>query len=114
VQQGKQTDTLVSLEDLAATFVDCAKSKPMAGMDAKSLRPLLEGSASTHRDAVAGGLNDWHYAVDGRFTLVREGDEAARLYDREAGPWEDEDVAAAHPDVVERLGALLPRGSESK
>jgi len=108
VKPNTTSDALVSLEDLAATFVDYAGSAPMPGMDARSLRPLLEGASEPHRDVVVGGLNDWRFVVDARFKLVRKAGEEPCLYDREAGPWEDEDVASQHPEVVARLRASLP------
>ena len=52
VRRGIVSEALVSVHDLAATFVDYSRALPMPGMDAQSLRPLLEGKADAHR---AGG-----------------------------------------------------------
>ena len=103
VQQGQVSDALVSLHDLAATFVDYAAAQPMPEMDALSLRNLLEGKAATHREYVLSGLDDWRLVFDGRYKLViREGDDPI-LYDLKDDPLEDRNIAAELPEIVERL-----------
>jgi hypothetical protein len=42
----------------------------MPGMDALSLRPLLEGQREAHREVLISGLNGWRAVYDGRWKLV--------------------------------------------
>jgi arylsulfatase A-like enzyme len=101
------SDALVSVYDLAATFVDYAGADPMPEMDARSLRPLLEGKTKTHREVLLSGLNQWRLAYDGRYKLVVTRDRPPMLYDTLADPHEDTDVAATHPEVVACLYEAL-------
>jgi choline-sulfatase len=113
VRQGVVTDALVSLHDLAPTFVEYAQAKPMPDMDARSLKPILEGKESTIREVMTVGLKDWRMAFDGRYKMVRwEGGEAV-LYDLENDPLEDTDIAEREPDLVERLKERLPEWTDS-
>ena len=108
VKKGIVSDALVSLHDLAATFVDYAGSRQMPGMDASSLRPVLEGDLEGHRDFVVTGLEQWCTVFDGRHKLVlgdRIGGHGAgpQLFDLEVDPREDSDIAAGRPDLVDSL-----------
>ncbi len=122
VQKGKVCRSPVSLEDLAATFVDYAGAEPMPEMTAKSLRPVLEGTTGDHRDYVVSGLRHWRMVYDGRYKLVVDVEQnSIQLYDRYSDPWEDRDISADNPDIVRRLHKQLPenvrvaerRGAES-
>lgn len=99
---------LVSLHDLAATFVDYAGAAPMPGMDAVSLRGLLEGRRSSHREYVISGLEEWRMVFDGRYKLVLfSTGEDPILFDLEADPTEDVNIAARNEQVVARLRGVL-------
>jgi len=107
VRQAAVSEALVSVHDLAATLVDYARAQPMPGMDALSLRPLLEGRADVHRTHLVSGLNEWRVAYDGRYKLVVYPGQPPLLYDTLADPHEDHDIAAQRPEVVARLHAIL-------
>lgn len=107
VQRGVTTDTPVVLHDLAATFIDDAQAAALPGMDACSLRPVLEGRTSAHRDVVRCGLNGWQMICDGRYKLVVHADGARRLHDLEEDPWEHEDFLTRCPRIAERLESRL-------
>jgi arylsulfatase A-like enzyme len=78
-------------------------------MDSRPLQPMLEGKARSHREYVSSGLNEWRAVWDGRFKLVRGfGRRHCHLFDHAADPFENTDVSAGHPDVVERMRKLLP------
>ena len=109
VRQNVHSSALVSLHDLAATFVDYAKALPPAGMDATSLRPVLEGRADAHRRVLTSGLRDWRCAFDGTHKLVVETDREDRLFDLRADPREDVDIAASSPGIVSSLKRALSR-----
>jgi len=103
IRQGVVSDALVSLHDLCATFIDYSGVSPLEGMDAVSLRPLLEGRTEVHRDCVVAGLNDWRMIFDGRHKLVLREDQPPIFYDIHTDPLEDRDIAEQHPEVVARL-----------
>lgn len=115
------SSALVSHIDLAATFLDYARIPIPGDMDARSLRRLLEGRATAHRDTVNSGLGPWRMAWDGRYKLIRdfrvaesEVDDAdpttkLLLFDLADDPEETRNLAQKRPGDVERLSALLPR-----
>ena len=100
---GASTDALVSLHDLAATFLDYAGAAPLPGMDAVSLRPVVEGRREGHRPVAVAGLADWRMVTDERHKLVVSPAHPPLLFDREADACEDHDLAAARPEVVDEL-----------
>lgn len=122
VQRGITTDTLVSLIDLTATFVDFAGAR-MGGIDGRSLRPVLAGQPFEPRDLVLSGLGAWRMAFDGRYKLIRgfEPQTAASarkgpgppaelrplLFDLKLDPAESTNIARQAPNQVERLGKML-------
>ncbi|MBI3680032.1 MAG: sulfatase-like hydrolase/transferase [Acidobacteria bacterium] len=124
VERGIVSDALVSHFDLAATFLDLAGFTKARDMDARSLRPLLEGKARTHREFVRSGLDRWRMVYDGRYKLIR-GFETERapsrgkgrqgipaeskmiLFDLKIDPEETKNLAREGPDQVERLSKLL-------
>ncbi len=125
VRQGHVSDALVSVMDIAATFVDFAGLDAPAEMDSRSLKPLLAGATETHRDVVLSGLDPWRMIYDGRYKLIRGFDPAVGapnknspaypaaaeppplLFDLTEDPLENSDLAAAAPEQVERLTAAL-------
>lgn len=127
VARGVRSNALVSVMDLAATYLDYAGIKRRPDMDSRSLRPLLEGKARSHREYVLSGLNAWRMVWDGRYKLIRgfdaergrgrRGEAPAQtalppllLFDLAKDPEENENIAASEGDQVERLRNLLPGG----
>jgi len=107
VARNSVCDALVSLHDLAPTFVDYAHAAPTSEMDAINLRPLLENHTTNHRQAIVAGLNDWRMAFDGRHKLVVRPDSTPVLYDMHADPWEDENIADRQGHLVAQLQGLV-------
>lgn len=122
VQQGTSTAALVSLMDLAATFLDFASVGIPGSMDSRSLRAVLDGSANSHREFLMSGLDPWRCVTDGRLKLIRgyaggkappggdhavypAGDSAAEpmLFDIQEDPHENRNLAARFPSDVKRL-----------
>jgi arylsulfatase A-like enzyme len=107
IQEHAVSHALVSLHDLAATFVDYAGAIPMPEMDAISLRSLLSGQTTTHREYVISGLDDdcgrWLMIFDGQYKLVSSPEQAPLLFDLEADPLEDMNIAGQYPEIVARL-----------
>ena len=106
VQSGQASEALVSLHDLAATFIDYAGADPWPEMEARSLRPLLAGGTNTHRDHIISALHDWQAILDGRYKLIHQVDSPPRLFDLQADPLEETNIAPQHPEIVNRLQQL--------
>ena len=121
-----RSDSLVTILDLHATFLEFAGVEPGAAVDSRSLKGLLNGKTDSHRDVVHSGLSAWRMVWDGRFKFIVGYDPAARQADRfepmhipsvetarlqqkrvpilyDLNHNEYENVADRHPSVVERL-----------
>jgi len=103
MQSGTSSDALVSLHDLAATFLDYAQADPLPDSDSVSLRRVLEGQNEKHRDYVTSGLNDWNTIFDGRYKCVTGFSKSPMLFDTHEDPHELMDIAATHPRMVAQL-----------
>lgn len=125
IQAGVVSDALVSLIDLAATCMDYAGQPVPPVMHARSIRRLLEGTTTVHRDYVLSGLAGWRMVFDGRHKLIRgfnpvvsgsnyrtdssDLDAAPILFDLQEDPNELTDIAASNPAKVRELSAILDR-----
>jgi len=107
VRRSVVSDALVSLHDLAATFLDYAGAPPLPDSDARSIRGVVEGHCEDHRNHVVSGLNGWRMVFDGRYKYVTGAGEADLLFDLRQDPRELRNIADARPDIVGRLVALL-------
>ncbi len=121
VESAIRSRALVSLIDLAATFLEAAGLRVPVDMDSRSLRPLLAGKAKSHRGHLLSALNEWSAVWDGRYKLVSGFRPAARdkkdaaapsetlLFDLDADPLENHNLAAREGAHVERLSRWLPK-----
>lgn len=104
VRRGLANSAPATTLDLTATFLDFAGAPALAGMDSRTLRPVLEGKTRTTRNVVASGLDPWRMASDGRWKLIADFEKVPeRLYDIKDDPQEMKDLAARRPDIVRRL-----------
>lgn len=69
VSQGRVSNALTETIDVTATILDYAGLSP-TGMDGRSLRPVLQRGAASHRAVVYSGLGGWRMAWDGRYKVV--------------------------------------------
>jgi arylsulfatase A-like enzyme len=107
VRSGLVSDALVSLHDLTATFLEYAGCAPLPEMDSRSLRPVLAGERSSHREIVCSGLDAWRMVFDGRYKLVEDDQAGTLLFDLQEDPAELRNLADTHPAEVERLATRL-------
>ena len=112
VRKGFESDAMVSLIDLTATFMDYAGAGELEYQDGQSLRPLLENVSSERREFSRSALTirsgPWRFVQDHRFKLVQGfGPDGPQLFDREADPFESTNIAGAKPREVGRLSKLL-------
>jgi arylsulfatase A-like enzyme len=108
VRQGRRSDALVSLMDLAATFLDYGGVEAPEDMDSRSLRPVLEGRTEQHREYVLSGLKGWRLAWDGRYKYVTGfGKGEDLVFDLAEDAAEDRNLAAAAPKAALRMRDVL-------
>ncbi len=103
IHKDVQSSALVSLHDLAATFLDFANTDPIPESESISIRPVLEGQNNKHRKYVTSGLNNWKMIYNGRYKLVVGADESPLLYDLQNDPNECENIAGNYPDIVDEM-----------
>jgi len=121
IPAGRTIAAPTGFEDWLPTLLDLAglRDRIPPGLDGQSLAGPLCGDADAaaerplYRELTEG---NWQAAVAGRWKAVRRA--ATRksaqplpteLYDLAADPAESRDVAAAHPDVVAKMEAILAR-----
>ncbi len=114
IAEGVQSNALVSLMDLAATFIDYADMPVPHEMESISLRPLLDRGGGQHREFARSALKvsrahagRFRMVQDPRYKLVEGFFEAVALYDREKDPNESENIAESKPAEVARLARLF-------
>jgi choline-sulfatase len=111
IPQGKVIDERIYLQDAVATSLDIAGAD-RDGIDFKSLRPLMEGTAKKHYDAIYGAyeIGSQRAVIDGKDKLILyPKGQVALLYDLEKDPLEKNPIAdsAAGDALKKRLFARL-------
>ncbi|MBK8900093.1 MAG: sulfatase-like hydrolase/transferase [Anaerolineaceae bacterium] len=107
VLQNVVSDALVSLHDLAATFLDYASLAVPEAMDSMSLQPVLAGEQTTHRDIVFSALLDWEAAYDGRFKFIQYEDGKKLLFDLQEDPHETQNLVGQQPELCLQLAQAI-------
>lgn len=127
---GTQSGALVETVDIYPTLCELAGLPVPAGLDGRSFAATLRDPALPHRDHV---IHVYPRSSQGRGQLIGRAVRTERhrlvewkapgapadtaefeLYDYQADPLETRNLAAAQPEVVARLRALLTRHPEAK
>lgn len=110
IPHGK-SEAFVYLMDLFPTFADFAAAKIPAGVEGKSLVPILTGKQTKVRDVMYTGYRDGQRAIrDERWKLIRYPlVDRTQLFDLGTDPHELTDLAETNPAQVAELTRLLER-----
>ncbi len=133
IQPGTTSDHVSAFWDMMPTFGEMTGATVPAGLDGISLLPALTGKAQPKHDflywefnaknynggQVAVRVGDWKGVKTQQLSNGRRGKRKKdtgphtpgklQLYNLKADPFEQHDVAAQHPEIVERLEALIRR-----
>ena len=100
--------------DLTATCLDFAEVPVPTEMQSRSLRSVLDAGGGEHRDYLRSALKtayaesgQWRSVQDHRYKLIEGFFEERTLFDLEADPLENENIAAGKPGEVARLEKLF-------
>ena len=113
--EGKDSRALVELIDIFPTIMDAVGLESPAGVQGRSLMPLLAGKTDKHRDVVRsefpqGRGPDYEPTMmqfDGRYKVVDNGPSIPpELYDHQTDPHEFTNLQAV-PEQKERLSRML-------
>lgn len=120
---GTRTESLAELVDLYPTLCDLTGLEIPGHVEGTSLVPLLANPAQPWKSAVFSRLWDASTVRTERYLLTHYGEASAEgdirhlpnaaqveLFDLEADPGENDNVAAQQPEVVEELMALMEGG----
>ncbi len=107
VEGGRDIDRLAGVFDLVPTLMDWvgAENTDDVDWDGTSLRPLIEGEEQEERILFADTQRQEDLIKYRRFAVMTEAWRLVndKLYDIQKDPGQKEDVAAAHPKVVDSL-----------
>ena len=110
----RELDVPVALYDLFPTITELVHTTAPVGMDGVSLGPWLRGERSDAAHATmyfsslegAGSEPSTRFSFhEGPLTLIERADDVRELYDLDADPRQEHDLAHARPDDVERMHA---------
>jgi arylsulfatase A-like enzyme len=101
---GESSDYFASTHDVAPTMLAFHGITVPGQMDGEDLSVMFDGEDPPERDYWTTCYADHVAAGDGRYLLIadNQGDQK-RLFDTEADPDEEDDVAAENPEIVDRL-----------
>ncbi len=103
VKPNRQSNALASLIDISATFLDYANAAKLPQMEARSLRPVLTGKATKHRDFLLSALEEWKLVWDGRHKLIEGFHGETMLFDLEKDPFENQNLVTSEKELANRL-----------
>lgn len=107
ITPGARTDALVELIDLNPTCCELAGVPLIPNIDARSLAPILRGAAATHRDDIVSQLRPGRCIRTHTHKLIQSAEGFVELYDLQADPTEQHNIAPRNPDLVRQLTRRL-------
>lgn len=107
VKPNRQSNALTSLIDISATFLDYANAEKLPQMEARSLRPVLTGKATKHREFLLSALEEWKLVWDGRHKLIEGFHGETMLFDLEKDPFENQNLVTSEKELANRLRKRL-------
>jgi hypothetical protein len=111
VPAGVTRTDLVPTRDIAPTLLDYARADALEDGDGRSLRRALETGAPAGRDRIVGSFhmptprNNGFWVRTPRWRYLTAADGREELYAIDVDPYEQTDVAALHPDLLEEFRA---------
>lgn len=115
VPAGGVRHELVSLADLAPTFLDWMGAPAASEMDGRSLAPLLRGAGGGWRKALpithermssAPNVPSWEGVRTERYTYVRFEGRGTEVYDMAQDPGQKRNIAGTNPTLTKQLAGL--------
>ena len=101
---GERSDYFVSTHDVAPTILSFQGLTVPGKMEGEDLSVMFEGADPPERDHWTTAYSANVAAGDGRWLLIADNQgKERRLFDTEADPAEEKDVASDNPEVVDRL-----------
>jgi choline-sulfatase len=92
--EGRELNVIAELMDVGATLVDYAEGSLAGPSHARSLRPLIEGTATAHREFAVSEFAHHMAIVDPRWKIeFGPDDRPAILFDRAGDPLEQVNLA---------------------
>ena len=107
IAQNVVSEALVSLHDLAATFLDYANGAIPEEMDSLSLQPVLSGEQAEHRALVFSSLLNWDAVYNGRFKFIQYEDGRTLLFDLGEDPHETQNLTEQRPELGSQLARAI-------
>ena len=107
---GRELSVIAELMDVGATLVDYAGGTLAATSQARSLRPLVEGETSVHREFAVSEFSDHAAMIDGQWKIeFAPDDRPTLLFDRTRDPLEQVNLAddSGYAGIVAELGDRL-------
>ncbi len=111
---GEKVNKNVSTIDIYPTIVDLCGLKMPHEVDGKSLVPLLNNSQYGWEEATYGYFRNGISMRTERYRLTkyfRKQEPTIELYDHQIDPNETKNIAAEHPEIVEKLMPLWEKGN---
>ena len=101
---GETSDYYASVHDIAPTILGMLGIEPPGPMDGQDLSVVLDDREPELRPHFTLGFHDHVWARDDKYAITSRNDGASsRLYDLEADPEMNRDIAGERPDIVKRM-----------
>lgn len=107
IREGARLDTFVELIDVGETVCELAGAEPRNGLDARSFLASARGQTTEHRPDTMCTYSVFEAIRDRRYKFIRNHSGVNELYDMQADPGEQRNIAAQNPEVVADLNRRL-------